>query len=101
MTPAPVRALSDGEQILPADEAPLGLPPPTDDHARFLLARFMHEIPEEDSLMYGYALNHGWCIGKPESLTDALSRLGRQFGRGRSRQLRDLDDQLGLCSLWG
>jgi hypothetical protein len=65
------------------------------------LDRFSATMRTEHLSMYGEAIQHGWALGRPESLTDVLTRLGRGQGRGRSRSLRDLSDELGLCGVWG
>jgi hypothetical protein len=100
LAPLPLRRGPDGS-LFPRDESPPGLPPmPQVDIAENLI-RFVAGLSREDLVAYGMALLNGWAFGRPESLSEALSRLGRVGGRGRSRQQRELDDQLGLCGVWG
>ena len=96
----PLRVLPGGLAV-PADEAQLGFPPPapTDEHQAF--QAFCQELDEDSLRSYGQALTRGWALGRPESLTESLDRLGRSSGRGRSRQIRELEDWQGLCGLWG
>ncbi|MDA3960455.1 MAG: hypothetical protein PF961_06670 [Planctomycetota bacterium] len=100
LAPLPLRALPDGS-MMPADEAPLDMPPPSPTEADRLLGELVDELSDATLATYGAALSRGWCLGRPESLAEPLSRLGRTAGRGRSRQLRELDDELGLCGVWG
>lgn len=100
LAPLPIRATADGE-IYPADETPLDLPPPSPTEADRLFRRFVDTIDGDQLTAYGGALAQGWSLGRPESLAEALARLGRSSGRGRSRRLRELDDDFGLCGVWG
>jgi len=44
----------------------------------------------------------GWALGRPERLRAVLARPARSSGGGgRGRVLRDLDDDRGLCGVWG
>ena len=99
LAPLPIRSLPDG-LVIPADEAQLGLPHPLPDAEGQLMHEFVAQI-ESALPSYVQALRHGWALGRPESLTDCVGRLGRSSGRGRSRQVRELDDELGLCGVWG
>jgi hypothetical protein len=100
LAPLPLRSTPDGE-IFPADETPLDLPPPPPQEAERLFRRFSASLGSAVIETYGQALLQGWSLGRPESLTEPLARLGRSQGRGRSRQLRELDDDFGLCGVWG
>jgi len=93
LTPLPLRLGPDGSWFT-ADESP-----PAQVNALF--TTFVQGIPPEDLARYGTALCHGWAFGRPDSLSQTISRLSREAGRGRSRQIHDLDDQLGLCGVWG
>ncbi|MBA3709502.1 MAG: hypothetical protein H0W83_11870 [Planctomycetes bacterium] len=98
---APPLRIGPGEFLFPADESPPGCPPPlAPDHAA-CLRRFSAGISENARVAYGHALRSGWALGRPESLGGVLQRLARVNGRGRSRRLRELDDDLGLCGVWG
>ena len=93
--------LGPGDSLFTTDESPPGLaPPPESDNQRWL-ERFAFHLSAIDRRAYGRALACGWALGRPDSLSETIARLGRSSGRGRSRQLRDLDDQLGLCGVWG
>ena len=99
LTDLPIRQLPGGI-LTPADEIRLGMPPSSPGEANDLLRQFIDEY--QDSLpIYRQALEKGWALGRPESLHESLGRLGRSSGRGRSRQIRELDDDYGLCGLWG
>lgn len=100
LAPLPIRRGPDGS-LYPGDESPPGLPPLTDEDGRAGFHDWVAALPPDDLANYGVALSNGWALGRPESLTGLLSRIGRSGGRGRSRQLRELDDQLGLCGVWG
>ncbi len=96
----PLAESPDGS-VMPADSAPPTLGPPERRRNQVLLTRW-HAALDDDTLdLYGRALQRAIAFGLPESLTDALARLGREAGRGRSRRLRFLDDQQGLCGIWG
>jgi len=98
---APPLRIGPDNQWFPADEGPPGIPPPANDDLRLWLDRIASELGAAHRRAYGEALQHGWALGRPESLTDPLSRLSRGTGRGRSRRLRQLADDLGLCGVWG
>ncbi len=100
LAPLPIRRGPDGS-LFTADESPPGLSPMTDEDGRRGFLDYVAELPPADIAAYGAALSTGWALGRPESLSGLLSRIGRSGGRGRSRQLRELDDQLGLCGVWG
>jgi hypothetical protein len=100
LAPLPIRRGPDGS-LYPGDESPPGLPPLTDEDGRTGFFDWVTALPPDDLANYGVALSNGWALGRPESLSGLLSRIGRRGGRGRSRQLRELDDQLGLCGVWG
>jgi hypothetical protein len=100
LAPLPIRRGPDGS-LYPGDESPPGLPPLTDEDGRTGFRDWVAALPADDLANYGVALSNGWALGRPESLSGLLSRIGRGGGRGRSRQLRELDDQLGLCGVWG
>jgi hypothetical protein len=100
LAPLPIRRGPDGS-LFPADESPPGLPPLTDEDGRAGFRDYVAQLPSDDLAAYGIALTQGWALGRPESLSGLLSRIGRSGGRGRSRQLRELDDRLGLCGVWG
>lgn len=99
LAPPPIRLGPDGQWFHAEDGTP-GLLPPPDDERPLWLARIAGEF-SEDLERYDQALAHGWALGRSESLTGALQRLGRDEGRGRSRKLRDLGDRVGLVGLWG
>ncbi|MFW5858883.1 MAG: hypothetical protein ACOCYP_02570 [Planctomycetota bacterium] len=100
LSPPPFTATPAGEIIF-ADEAPRGLVarPATADGA--VLSLLLDEFEPQDLDAYNDALQRGWALGRPESLTDALARLDRGGGRGRRRQRHELFDSLGLCAVWG
>jgi hypothetical protein len=99
---APALRLAANGFVFPADEAPPACAPPPADSAAGHLERFLATVPADARAAYGNALNHGWALGRPESLRAALARLARTpGGGGRSRALRDLDDDWGLCGVWG
>lgn len=100
LAPLPIRRGPDGS-LFPGDESPPGLPPLTDQDGLNGFRDYVTQLPSDDLAAYGAALSNGWALGRPESLSDILSRIGRSGGRGRSRQLRELDDRLGLCGVWG
>jgi hypothetical protein len=100
LAPLPIRRGPDGS-LFTADESPPGLPPLTDQEGRAGFRDYVADLPPSDLAAYGTALSNGWALGRPESLSGLLSRIGRSGGRGRSRQLRELDDRLGLCEVWG
>ena len=87
--------------VFPADETPLALPPPDRDTLSELWTRWCADRDEDDQPCWDAAMPLAWAIGRPESLTEAVTRLGRQSGRGRRRRIRDLGDSLGLCGIWG
>lgn len=96
----PLRLAPDGS-LFPADDAAMGMTPPAEDALPGLFLTFAHSLTPGDLTAYGEALSTGWALGRPESLSETVARLGRSTGRGRSRQLRELDDRLGLCGVWG
>ncbi len=100
LAPLPIRRGPDGS-LFPGDESPPGLPPLTDEDGLGGFRDYVLQLPGDDLIAYGAALSNGWALGRPESLSDILSRIGRSGGRGRSRQLRELDDRMGLCGVWG
>ncbi len=100
LTPLPLRLGPDGSWYT-ADESPPGLTPLRDAQVNALFTTFAQGISPQDLTRYGTALCHGWAFGRPDSLSQTVSRLSRVGGRGRSRQIHDLDDQLGLCGVWG
>lgn len=100
LAPLPIRRGPDGS-FFPGDESPPGLPPLTDHDGQAGFHDYADQLPTADLAAYGVALKNGWALGRPESLSGILSRIGRSGGRGRSRKLRELDDQLGLCGVWG
>lgn len=99
-TPLPLTEMWDG-QILPQDEAPVGVLPPEPQRLPELTQQILHEIPETDYALYAHAIDHSWALGRMESLTETIGRLGRHGGRGRSRRPRDLEDELGIWGVWG
>jgi hypothetical protein len=98
---APPLRLGPGEAVFPADEAPPGCVPPAPVDATRWLERFADGVSPASRAAHARALTSGWALGRPESLTAVLAHLGRAGGRGRSRKLRELDDELGLCGVWG
>lgn len=100
LAPPPVR-LGPREFLFPTDEAPPGCSPPAPGEAEQALARFAQSCSSAAVEAHGRALAHGWALGRPESLAGVLAGLARSGGRGRSRRLRDLEDELGLCGVWG
>lgn len=96
----PLRLAPDGS-LFPADDAAMGMTPPAEDALPGLFRDFARSLTAGDLTAYGAALSAGWALGRPESLSETVARLGRTTGRGRSRQLRELDDRLGLCGVWG
>ena len=100
INPSPLREVATGV-ITPTDEAPLGTHPPAAEEWPVLLDSFLEGISPDCYDDYRQALEHGWALGRPESLVPSLARMSRPSGRGRSRQLHDLNDDLGLCGLWG
>lgn len=100
ISPSPLREVAAGV-ITPTDEAPLGTHPPAAETWPVLLADFLDGLDDDSRNDYGHALRHGWALGRPESLVPSLSRMSRSSGRGRSRQIHELNDDLGLCGLWG
>lgn len=96
----PLRS-APGNLVLPADEAPPGCTPPPDHDLQACFERYRAGLLPSCLTAYGQALARGLVLGRPESLSESLARLGRPTGRGRSRKLRDLDDQRGLCGVWG
>ncbi len=93
--------LGPDDSMFTTDESPPGLAPPPERDSQRWLDRFAANLRRSDRRAYGLALERGWALGRPDSLSETISRLGRGSGRGRSRQLRDLDDELGLCGVWG
>ncbi len=100
LTPSPLREVAPGV-VVPTDEAPLGTVPPAGDIWPELLDNFLSGLPHDNIEAYGNALTKSWALGRPESLVPSLSRMSRSSGRGRSRQLHELNDDLGLCGIWG
>ncbi len=100
LAPLPLRVGPDQQRFL-SDEAPPGLAPPPGSESQRWLDRFRDELGEANRAIYGAALERGWALGRPDSLSETAARLGRSAGRGRSRQVRELDDELGLCGVWG
>jgi hypothetical protein len=98
---APPLRIGPDDFIFPADEAPPGCTPPGSGSQLDCLARFADAIAPEARAAHGRALRGGWALGRPESLAGVMSQLQRPAGRGRERKLRDLDDELGLCGVWG
>jgi hypothetical protein len=96
----PLREHRDGS-VTPADEGALLTVPPPPSRIQELIDLFADDIDDDSFQVYGHALDHGWALGRPESLIEATARLGREGGRGRSRRIRELDDVLGLCGFWG
>ena len=96
----PLCVMPDGE-VLPRDGTPMGVrpPPPGQDHA--LLQDCLEQGLDDQTPTYAKALGQAWALGRPESLSESMARLGRQSGRGRSRRIRELDDDWGLCGVWG
>jgi hypothetical protein len=100
LAPPPLRIGPD-DFIFPADESPPSCAPPVGhDHDRWL-ERFAAGVSHTARAAYGRALRSGWALGRPESLASVLAKLARGDGRGRGRKLRELDDDLGLCGVWG
>ena len=96
----PLVVLPDG-QAVPADTAPISWLGSVPDEARDAQDLLLDQVSETSLLEYEQALFHGWCLGLSESLHEVSARLGRPSGRGRSRQIRELDDEWGLCGLLG
>jgi len=95
----PIRIGPDEGWYTIDDGSPGLLPPPAGERSLWL-ERIGAEIAA-DMAIYRQALEHGWALGRPESLTGAVQRLGRESGRGRSRRVHELNDSLGLCGIWG
>jgi hypothetical protein len=95
----PLRIGPDGDWYATDEGSPGLMPPPSTERSHWV-ARVAADIAD-DLPAYRHALEHGWALGRPESLTGALQRLGREVGRGRSRRLHDLNDHIGLCGVWG
>jgi hypothetical protein len=93
--------LAPGDLVLPSDESPPGCAPIPDQDMQPCFDRFCAGLLPSCRIAYGLALTRGLALGRPESLSETLARLGRATGRGRSRKLRDLDDHQGLCGVWG
>lgn len=93
--------IAPGHLVLPADESPPGCPPPADQDLQACFDHYGTGLTPACRAAYDRALKRGLALGRPESLSETIARLGRDGGRGRSRQLRDLDDQRGLCGVWG
>lgn len=93
--------IATGSMVFPSDESPPGCPPPADQDLQGCFIRYGEGLMPTCRTAYGMALTRGLALGRPESLSETMARLGRDGGRGRSRQLRDLDDQRGLCGVWG
>ncbi|MBA3684826.1 MAG: hypothetical protein H0W72_06245 [Planctomycetes bacterium] len=100
LAPPPLR-VGPGDQWFPTDDGPPGLTPPADAELQEWVDRSNRSLPASARRAYGEALRQGWALGRPESLIAVLQRIGRGAGRGRSRSLRHLDDDLGLCGVWG
>jgi len=100
LAPPPLRT-GPGDFLCPADEAPPGCFPVPEGTIGQYLQRFAGTISVAAGQAHGRALAAGWALGRPESLGGVISQLGRTRGRGRMRQVRDLDDELGLCGVWG
>lgn len=96
----PLSLMPDGE-VLPRDATPMGIKPPPPSQNQDLLNHCLDQWPAESAAIYHRALQRAWALGRPESLSETLARLGRSGGRGRSRRLRELDDEWGLCGVWG
>jgi len=100
LNPLPLRELPGG-MVLPGDRAPLGAKSALPGEEGQLLERSRMGLSTTSLQTYGRAIRRAWALGQPESLTDAADRLGRQRGRGRHRRLHELDDEWGLCGIWG
>jgi hypothetical protein len=100
LTPLPLRLGPDGSWYT-ADESPPGLAPLREAQVNALFNTFVQGIPPDDLARYGTAIARSLAFGRPDSLSQTIARLSRDSGRGRSRQIHDLDDQLGLCGVWG
>jgi hypothetical protein len=98
---SPPLRVGPGDFICPTDDAPPGCSPPPAGESDRCLERFAQTVSSPSLEAYGRALAQGWALGRAESLTGVLARLGRGGGRGRGRRLRDLGDELGLCGVWG
>lgn len=99
LTASPLREVAQGV-LVATDEAPLGTLPPNASTWPQLLEQFFDGLQDNPD-HYTRALTRGWALGRPESLVPSLSRMSRSSGRGRSRQLHELNDELGLCGIWG
>ena len=101
LTPPPLRRDPSG-LVFPADEAPLSLLPPAAAALDDLWDEWQSQLDDDDHACWDSTMSLAWALGRPESLTEALARLGRNTGAsGRRRRIRDLGDQLGLCGIWG
>ncbi len=100
LTPPALCAVVDGAVVL-RDEGMLGVLSPSQAEQERLYGQFRDRLEDDDLQGYTHGFRKGWAVGRPESLVEALARLGRDSGRGRSRRIRELEDQLGLCGIWG
>ena len=96
----PLCVMPDGE-VLPRDTTPMGVKPPPPGNDYSLLNNCLEQGADDQAPIYAQALSQAWALGRPESLSESMARLGRQSGRGRSRRIRELDDDWGLCGVWG
>ena len=96
----PVRRLVSG-QCVPADQAMFGDAPAHAATSRQWFDEFISDLSSEDFNAYAQGLQRALALGRPESLTESLSRLSREGGRGRNRQAHDLYDSWGICGIWG
>ena len=96
----PLNAVTD-DIIVPADDAPFGLPTGNSQDSSELFTHWSSQQSDASVACYQRALCHGWAMGRPESLIESTALLGRSSGRGRSRSIRELGDDLGLCGVWG
>ncbi|MFW5845180.1 MAG: hypothetical protein ACOCXJ_03045 [Planctomycetota bacterium] len=100
IVPPAVVALVHGT-VMVQDEGVLGMLTPGLDQQQKLYLRYRDSLSEEALHNYRNGFARSWAIGRPESLSEALARLGRSSGRGRSRRPHELEDPLGLCGIWG
>ncbi len=100
VTLAPLPLRGEGALIMPADEAPPGMPPASLDPTGVAAAQITGP-PADLARTYAQAMRQAWAIGQPESLHEVLARLGRATGKGRHRRQHELEDDLGLCAVWG
>ncbi|TVR42663.1 MAG: hypothetical protein EA402_11295 [Planctomycetota bacterium] len=100
LAPPPLSVMPDGT-VLPRDTTPMGIRPPPPGLEQELLDTCVSQMEDEQLMRYRQAIERSWAMGRPESLSECLARLGRSGGRGRSRRARELDDEWGLCGAWG